>query len=119
MGSNFHTPGETRDVLGSLPSRWITGSVDFLRGLILVTPATYLPSHLTRNFMFLYGSKRVGFTVNCVIGVTSRADLPVDRSLPRHSTLHRHTARSSVSSAADNTKSLRYGCDGSRKSAPG
>src|SRR2546429_6838266 len=32
--------------------------------LILLTPATYRPSHFTRNLKFLYGSKRFGLTVN-------------------------------------------------------
>src|SRR5580765_5730157 len=30
----------------------------------LLIPATYLPSHLTRNLKFLYGSNRVALTVN-------------------------------------------------------
>ena len=35
----------------------------------LLTPATYLPSHLTRNLKFLYGSKRWAFTLNCAMRV--------------------------------------------------
>src|SRR5436309_11455282 len=57
-------PGDLRLLLGSPPSRCFTTSVVRLRALHLLTPATYLPSHLTRNLKFLYGSKRLGLTVN-------------------------------------------------------
>src|SRR5262249_8828565 len=41
----------------------------------LLMPATYLPSHLTRNLKFLYGSKRCVFTLNCGIGYSLHLDL--------------------------------------------
>src|SRR5580693_925062 len=56
--------GDFRDVLGSPPSRCSTTSVLRFSPPHLLIPATYLPSHFTRNLKFLYGSKRVGFTVN-------------------------------------------------------
>src|SRR5687767_14541138 len=64
MGSNFQTLGVTLTLLGSPPSRCVTGSVDCLSALTLLTPATYLPSHLTRNLKFLYGSNRYALTTN-------------------------------------------------------
>src|SRR6267378_3800344 len=57
-------PGDLRLLLGSPPSRCLTTSVVRLREPTLLTPATYLPSHLTRNLKFLYGSKRCAFTLN-------------------------------------------------------
>src|SRR5213078_5306530 len=61
-------PGDLRLLLGSPPSRCLTTSVVRLRPVTLLTPATYLPSHLTRNLKFLYGSNRCGlFTVNSAI----------------------------------------------------
>src|SRR4030095_1481967 len=51
-------PGDLRVLDGSPPSRCLTTSVVFLRPPTLLTPATYFPSHLTRNLKFLYGSKR-------------------------------------------------------------
>src|SRR6266516_6863657 len=53
-------PGDLRLVLGSPPSRCFTTSVVRLRPPTLLTPATYFPSHLTRNLKFLYGSNRCG-----------------------------------------------------------
>src|SRR3954453_7454020 len=67
MASYFVRPGDLRPVLGSPPSLCSTISVVRLRAPTLLTPATYLPSHFTRNLKFLYGSKRVGFTVNSAI----------------------------------------------------
>src|SRR5919205_2508889 len=60
-------PGDLRLLEGSPPSRCLTTSVVRFRPVTLLTPATYLPSHLTRNLKFLYGSKRVGLTENCAI----------------------------------------------------
>src|SRR5947207_5952299 len=61
-------PGALRLLLGSPPSRCLTTSVVRLSAPILLTPATYLLSHLTRNLKFLYGSNRCGlFTVNSAI----------------------------------------------------
>src|SRR5438874_10450597 len=57
-------PGDFRLLLGSPPSRCFTTSVVRLRAVILLTPATYLLSHFTRNLKFLYGSKRCALTVN-------------------------------------------------------
>src|SRR6516164_11618116 len=57
-------PGDLRLLLGSPPSRCLTTSVVRLNELHLLMPATYLPSHLTRNLKFLYGSNRLGLTVN-------------------------------------------------------
>src|SRR5579859_7379118 len=56
-------PGDLRLLLGSPPSRCFTTSVVRLSIPTLLTPATYLPSHLTLNLKFLYGSERVVFTV--------------------------------------------------------
>src|SRR6266404_8566885 len=60
-------PGDFRLLLGSPPSRCLTTSVVRLSALHLLTPATYLPSHLRRNLKFLYGSNRWALTVNCAI----------------------------------------------------
>src|SRR5918911_3910172 len=75
MASYFVRPGDLRPVLGSPPSRCSTTSVVRLRAPTLLTPATYLPSHFTRNLKFLYGSKRVGLTVNWAIVHSSTFDL--------------------------------------------
>src|SRR3954447_21768096 len=64
IASNFERPGDLREVLGSPPSRCSTTSVVRFNAEHLLTPATYLPSHLTRNLKFLYGSNRLAFTVN-------------------------------------------------------
>src|SRR5690349_4396913 len=66
-GSNFQIVGDTRTVLGSPPSRWELTSVVRRSSEHLLQPATYLPSHLILNFMFLYGSKRNVLTLNCPI----------------------------------------------------
>src|SRR6266699_1267158 len=71
MGSNFQVLGLTRDVDGSPPSRWVTASVERLRVLTLLMPATYFPSHLTRNLKFLYGSNRCALTANCGAAMVS------------------------------------------------
>src|SRR6266403_1598138 len=68
-------PGDLRVVLGSPPSRCLTTSVVRLRPVTLLIPATYFPSHFTRNLKFLYGSKRCGLTVNCAMFVPSGRDL--------------------------------------------
>src|SRR5215510_1945301 len=57
-------PGDLRLLEGSPPTRCLTTSVVRLSEPTLLMPATYLPSHLTRNLKFLYGSKRVALTVN-------------------------------------------------------
>ena len=44
---------DMREVLGSPPSRCSTTSVWRISGLTLEIPATYLPSHFTRNLKFL------------------------------------------------------------------
>src|SRR6185369_3085806 len=64
IGSYSVRPGDLRLLLGSPPSRCLTTSVVRLSALTLLTPATYFPSHLTRNLKFLYGSKRVVLTLN-------------------------------------------------------
>src|SRR6266576_5784907 len=64
MASNSVRPGDLRLLLGSPPSRCFTTSVVRLSAPHLLTPATYLPSHLTRNLKFLYGSKRCALTLN-------------------------------------------------------
>src|SRR5262249_60665171 len=64
IASNSVRPGDFRELDGSPPSRCLTTSVDRFNVPTLLTPATYLPSHLTRNLKFLYGSKRVALTVN-------------------------------------------------------
>ena len=60
-------PGDLRLLLGSPPLRCSTSSVVRLRTPTLLTPATYRPSHFTRNLKFLYGSNRVALTVNSAI----------------------------------------------------
>src|SRR6266487_6598126 len=67
IASNSVRPGDFRLLLGSPPSRCLTTSVVRLRALHLLTPATYLPSHFTRNLKFLYGSNRCGLTLNCAM----------------------------------------------------
>src|SRR3954469_20211099 len=69
IASNSVFPGDLRLVLGSPPSRCLTTSVVRFRAPTLDTPATYRPSHLTRNLKFLYGSNRVVLTVNCGGGI--------------------------------------------------
>src|SRR3989440_8451502 len=60
-------PGDLRLLLGSPPSRCLTTSVVRLSPPTLLTPATYLPSHFTRNLKFLYGSNRCVLTLNCAM----------------------------------------------------
>src|SRR5215472_13505625 len=67
MGSYSVRPGDLRLLLGSPPSRCLTTSVVRLSPPTLLTPATYLPSHFTRNLKFLYGSNRCGLTLNCAM----------------------------------------------------
>src|SRR5262245_50466465 len=62
IASYLVRPGDLRLVLGSPPSRCSTISVVRLSPPHLLMPATYRPSHLTRNLKFLYGSKRFAFT---------------------------------------------------------
>src|SRR6476620_2006408 len=69
IASYFVRPGDLRDVDGSPPSLCSTTSVDRLSAPTLLIPATYRPSHFTRNLKFLYGSKRVALTLNCAIAV--------------------------------------------------
>src|SRR5215212_929474 len=76
--SYFVRPGDLWLVLGLPPSRCSTSSVERLRADTLLTPATYRPSHRTRNLKFLYGSNRVGFTLNCATAASSRLDLAGD-----------------------------------------
>src|SRR4051794_22546935 len=64
MGSYSVRPGDLRLDDGSPPSRCLTTSVVRFRPPTLLTPATYRPSHFTRNLKFLYGSKRCAFTLN-------------------------------------------------------
>src|SRR5262245_31003300 len=75
MASYSERPGDLRLLLGSPPSRCFTTSVVRLSELILLTPATYLPSHLTRNLKFLYGSKRCALTENCAMGPPLHLDV--------------------------------------------
>src|SRR5688500_11236882 len=57
-------PGDLRLLDGSPPSRCLTTSVVRLSPVTLETPATYRPSHFTRNLKFLYGSNREALTLN-------------------------------------------------------
>src|SRR3954468_16895847 len=75
MASYSVRPGDLRDVLGSPPSRCFTTSVVRLSAPILCTPATYLPSHFTRNLKFLYGSNRCALTLNCGMATPSHLNL--------------------------------------------
>src|ERR1041384_4415185 len=63
-GSYSVRPGDLRLLLGSPPSRCLTTSVVRFNALTLLTPATSLLSHRTRNLKFLYGSNRCAFTAN-------------------------------------------------------
>src|SRR5947209_332812 len=67
IASYLVRPGDFLPVLGSPPSRCSTTSVVRFNAEALLIPATYRPSHLTRNLKFLYGSNRVVFTENCGI----------------------------------------------------
>src|SRR5690349_1648700 len=67
IASYLVRPGDFRPVLGSPPSRCSTTSVVRLSAPTLLTPATYRPSHLTRNLKFLYGSSRCTLTLNCIV----------------------------------------------------
>src|SRR3954468_1545366 len=86
IASNSVRPGDLRLLLGSPPSRCLTTSVVRLSALTLLTPATYLPSHLTLNLKFLYGSKRWALTVNwAMVGsLTSGVVGPSDVDLAGH-----------------------------------
>jgi len=64
-------PGDFRLELGSPPSRCFTTSVVRFIALTLLMPATYRPSHFTRNLKFLYGSNRCPLTVNWAIAPPS------------------------------------------------
>src|SRR3954471_11746078 len=67
IASYLVCPGDLRTVLGSPPSRCSTGVVERLREPTLLMPATYRPSHFTRNLKFLYGSNRCALTLNLAI----------------------------------------------------
>src|SRR6266446_5071618 len=69
IASYLFLPGDLRPVLGSPPSRCSTTSVARLSALTLLMPATYRPSHFSRNLKFLYGSNRWVLTLNCAIPV--------------------------------------------------
>src|SRR5579864_1557444 len=71
IASNSVRPGDLRLLDGSPPSRCFTTSVVRFSIPHLLTPATYLPSHLTRNLKFLYGSKRCALAVNCAMRIPS------------------------------------------------
>src|SRR5262245_53282574 len=76
MASYSVRPGDLRLLLGSPPSRCLTTSVVRLSMPTLLTPATYRPSHFTRNLKFLYGSNRCALTLNWAMGPSSsRRDL--------------------------------------------
>src|SRR2546426_9498174 len=75
IASYLVRPGDLRPVLGSPPSLCSTISVVRLRAPTLLTPATYLPSHFTRNLKFLYGSKRSAFTLNWAMTPSLGCDL--------------------------------------------
>src|SRR6266702_55678 len=64
MASYSVRPGDFRLEEGSPPSRCFTTSVVRFSPPTLLRPATYRPSHFTRNLKFLYGSKRKAFTLN-------------------------------------------------------
>src|SRR5262249_49642007 len=67
IASNLVRPGDLWEVDGSPPSRCSTTSVERFSDPTLLTPATYRPSHFTRNLKFLYGSRRCELTVNLAI----------------------------------------------------
>src|SRR5678815_3285172 len=56
IASYFVRPGDLRELDGSPPSRCSTRSVERFSAPTLEMPATYRPSHFTRNLKFLYGS---------------------------------------------------------------
>src|SRR6266496_2875394 len=74
-------PGDLRLLLGSPPSRCLTTSVVRLSVLTLLTPATYLLSHLTRNLKFLYGSKRWALTLNWAMVTPFASDFDLSGDL--------------------------------------
>src|ERR1700687_5681160 len=76
MASYGVRPGDLRDVDGSPPSRCSTTSVVRRSAPILLTPATYLPSHFTLNLKSLYGSNLVGLTGNSAISTSQAPTLP-------------------------------------------
>src|SRR5262245_51583947 len=78
MASYSVRPGDFRLLLGSPPSRCLTTSVVLLRPPTLLTPATNLPSHFTRNLKFLYGSKRCVLVGNCAMDYSLRGNLAGD-----------------------------------------
>src|SRR5215217_1649162 len=71
-------PGDLRLLLGSPPSRCLTTSVVRFSTPTLLMPATYRPSHLSRNRKFLYGSKRWALTLNGAIAPSLRLHLAGD-----------------------------------------
>src|SRR5580765_5639120 len=71
IASNSFRPGDLCTVLGSPPSRCGTTCVVRFSAPTFEIPATYRPSHFTRNLKFLYGSKRNGFCVNCAMVFSS------------------------------------------------
>src|SRR5215469_1390016 len=73
MASYSVRPGDFRLLDGSPPSRCFTTSVVRLSIPHLLTPATYLLSHFTRNLKLLYGSKRCGLAVNCAMTILLRS----------------------------------------------
>src|SRR5579871_2367271 len=83
MGAKAVRPGDLRGDDGSPPSRCSTTSVVRTSALTLLTPATYLLSHLTRNLKFLYGSRRSALTVNSAILLDPPADWSVAYEDPR------------------------------------
>src|SRR5438046_10222847 len=58
IASNSVRPGDFLLLLGSPPSRCLTTSVVRFSALTLLTPATYLLSHFTRNLKFLRSEER-------------------------------------------------------------
>src|ERR1039457_490526 len=72
MASYSVRPGDLWLLLGSPPSwDWVT-SGEGRRGLTFEMPATYFPSHLTRNLKFLYAANRLGLAGNIAMGADER-----------------------------------------------
>src|ERR1017187_7104403 len=72
MASYSVRPGDLWLLLGSPPSPKRMTSVERRGGVTLEKPATYFPSHLTRNLKFLYASNRLGLAGNIAMGADER-----------------------------------------------
>src|SRR5438477_13219164 len=68
MASYSVRPGDFRLLLGSPPSRCFTTSVVFFRLPTLLIPATYLPSHFTRELEVLVRVEPLRIDIDSKVG---------------------------------------------------